>query len=689
MSSMTRLDQGGPLLTRRLPAGVTVAQLLLFAITLFALALHLVNLQAIGDANAYYTAAVKSMLQSWDNFFFAAAEPGGSVSVDKPPLGLWIEAAFALVFGVSGVVVSLPNIIAGVLSVLLVYHLVQKHWGEAAGLIAALALAVTPVFVATNRNNTMDGMLAFTLLLAAWAFVRSAEEGKDRWLYLGTVIVGLGFNIKMLQAFLPLPAFYALYYLGSRNRWYRKLLNLTAATVILLIVSLSWAVIVDLTPADERPFVGSSENNTVMELIIGHNGLSRLLNPRTAGSGAVRGADNQSPDSDLGLPSDTSSGDRQLQPLQGSPPPGRLNRPRAGLADGPYASPARMNPGSTPFSQETGTPGVLRFFSVPLSKQMSWLLPFALISMLVLASSGPHRFPLEPGHQALLLWGGWLSTCLVFFSSVEGIFHAYYAIMLAPPLAALVGGGFTQLWRWADRKARAWGVLAASAALTVAFQIYSASQYGVKTGWELLAVILLLLGLVLALNCRTRSVTPGFVLASLLVIPTLWTLLTVLNESPDVNLPTAYAGSYVRRAPAGAAPLPSGRTLERRPLVEYLEAHTQDMRYLVAVPSSQVGAPLVLQTGRPVLYLGGFNGGDPVIDAVGLEAMVAEGELRFVLLTGESKLERGISEWVTAECSVVPMFSPSQAAPGTQLQPPDGTQRPASGSQTVLYDCGS
>src|SRR3972149_1472544 len=189
-------------LKKKLFLGITPATLCVLAIILLALALHMYNIEAIGDANAYYTAAVQSMLKSWSNFFFAAAEPGGSVTVDKPPLGLWIEAVFAYFLGVSGFSVTLPNILAGVLGIPLLYAMVKKYMGELAGIVAALVMAFTPVFVATNRNNTMDSMLVFFLLLAAWAFIRATETGKLRWVLLGAFIVGPGFNIKLLQAFL-------------------------------------------------------------------------------------------------------------------------------------------------------------------------------------------------------------------------------------------------------------------------------------------------------------------------------------------------------------------------------------------------------------------------------------------------------------------------------------------------------
>jgi len=529
-------------LTRKIALGVTPAHILVAGIMLLSAILHFSNLEAIGDANTYYTAAVESMLGSWSNFFFVAAEPGGSVTVDKPPLGLWIEATFAFVLGVEGWVVSLPNILAGIFSVPLLYYLVKKFMGDLAGIVAALVLVVTPVAVATDRNNTMDGMLVFTLLLAAWAFITATETGKARWLFLGAFIVGLGFNIKMLQAFLPLPAFYALYFFGAKAGWGRKIINIGISGIILLVVSLSWAVVVDLTPADQRPYIGSSDNNTVMELIVGHNGLSRLFsgggNRASAQDGVPPDGDNSQPP--VGAPSDGNLQPQQLQ--QQSPPPQALaacgnlslgdacsftlsngraidngvcinppntdqlacaprdrlpqtgqpqqqNRPQppaGALGDDPNASPDGPpndgNSGGTPFSRETGSPGIARFFVYPLSKQMSWLLPFALISIALTIFAVRIRLPLEPAHKALILWGGWLLTCVVFFSSVEGIFHAYYAIMLAPALGAVVGSGFGQLWWWSPTRMvqpnHRWvdALLVAAAIITIVFQIYTAAH---------------------------------------------------------------------------------------------------------------------------------------------------------------------------------------------------------------------
>ena len=197
--------------------------------------------------------------------------------MDKPPVGLWLQTISAYFLGVNTLGLLMPQILAGLASVVLVYHLVSRKFGEWAGLIAALALAVTPVAVAVDRNNTIDSTMIFTLLLAAWAFIKATESAKMRYLALGAILVGVAFNIKMMAAFLPVPAFFALYFLGAREGLWRKIGKLAVTFALLIAVSFSWAIAVDLTPADQRPYVGSSTDNSEMTLIVGYNGINQLM----------------------------------------------------------------------------------------------------------------------------------------------------------------------------------------------------------------------------------------------------------------------------------------------------------------------------------------------------------------------------------------------------------------------------
>ena len=252
------------------------------AILLLAALLNFFQLCRVGYANSYYAAAVKSMPLSWHNFFFNAFDPGGFVTIDKPPLGFWFQVASAKLFGFSGVSLLLPEALAGVLSVALLYHLVRR-FGARAGLLAALFLALTPVAVADNRNNTIDSILVLFLLLGAWASARrraapaGARAVSLRWLLLCAVFVGLGFNIKMLEAYLVVPAFGAGLSAGRAG----ALAHAAGASGAgdggaagrLALLGRG----VDLTPASQRPWVDSTSTNSELDLAIGYNGLQRLL----------------------------------------------------------------------------------------------------------------------------------------------------------------------------------------------------------------------------------------------------------------------------------------------------------------------------------------------------------------------------------------------------------------------------
>ena len=180
-------------------------------------------------------------------------------------------------FGFTPFSLFFPQALAGVLAVLVLFYLVRRHFGYGAGLLAALALALSPLSVATARNNTIDGTLVLTLLLAAWAIMLAAETGRWRWLLLSAGLVGLGFNVKMMEAYLVVPAFGLLYLLAAPRSFWLRVGQLLVATLVLLALSLSWAIVVDLTPASLRPYVGSSQNNSEISLAFGYNGVDRLL----------------------------------------------------------------------------------------------------------------------------------------------------------------------------------------------------------------------------------------------------------------------------------------------------------------------------------------------------------------------------------------------------------------------------
>ena len=630
----------GGWLEKELYPGVTPARLLLGAILLLGLGLYLVNIDKPWAGNLYYQAALRSMLQSGRNFFFLAAEPGGSVSVDKPPLGLWIQTGFVSLLGMNTIALKLPGILAGTLSLLLLYRLVRRQFGAGAGLLAALVLTLTPAAVAVSRSNILDGMLTFCLLLAAWAFFRTTESGDRGALWLGAFLIGLAFNIKMLQAFLVLPAFFGVYFLGAEKPWLRKSADLFFAFLIILAVSLSWALIVDLTPPDLRPYVGGSADNSALGLITGYNGSARLF-------GGAEGA-------------------RRIAPPRG-------------------------------LVYEIGKAGWKRLFTPPPGNEIGWLLPLALLGTGLAMFSAPVKLPLRSREQrGALLWGGWLLTGLVFFS-LAGFFHAYYLVMLAPPLGAGVGMVFSLLWWDSSRSRRGLIVLVGAAGVVIAYQVYLAGSYRVRDPWVYIAPALFMVG-VLALGLSRRRGSPAVlgqasravILASVLLIPLVWSVLTALEDNSHGGLPSAYQGE---RDPNRLPQLNQPGPVERR-LIEYVKSRAGESAYLIAVPSAQQGALIVLETGRPVLYMGGFNGADPVVDREDLARMVEKGELRFVLYSPRGRgVNPEITEWMEAKCRVLEGFGvPGDLEPGRRdslavPEPGAGQTSPGLVYPPVLYDC--
>jgi len=649
---------------RTLPLGLTWAHITLIGIILLALGLRLVNADVFADGNTYYTAAVKNMLKSPSNFFFATAD-AGNVTVDKPPVALWIQAIFGGLFGVNGFTVTLPSIIAGTLSVVVLYHLVKKGSGTSAGLIAAFTLAVTPISIATDRTNNLDSLLIFTLLLATWGFIRATETGKIKYLLIGATLIGVGFNIKMLQAYLIIPALYAFYFLGSNTKWLQKVVQLVIATAILLAVSFSWATVVQLIPEDQRPYIGGSETNSAFELAIGYNGLQRLL-----GQDFSVGSTDGSQPQPLASSADTTT------------PTGNFNPTQA------------VN--GVMFANEVGNPGIMRLFTQPLSNELSWLLPFGILTIGILIISTKIRLPLRREHQLVMLWGGWLMTCVVFFSISE-FFHAYYLATPAPALAALVGIGMASLWKMSrSHHILAIGLLIGIGGISLILQIITANEYGVPMG----TVLVIIGGLVLwgigwlVMNLRTHKTALSLgafsvLMTALFVIPASWGLATATSDQHSMMLPSAYNGTVTQgdsfRMTSG---LPTGvefpddelantsttdysstttpsdttttseDTTNTIPLIAYLQANAGDEQYIIAVQSSQGGAQIVLETDLGVLFLGGFSGSDPIHDAESIAKLVSEGNLRYILSGGDMGIMMGggsdtITSWVTEYCEVV------------------------------------
>lgn len=669
--------------------------MILTGIALLSAFLNIFNIWNDQYANSYYTAAVTSMLQSWHNFFYASFDPGGYVTVDKPPVAFWVHTVFAYVFGVRGWSVILPQALAGVGSVLLMYVLVKPTFGKTAARLASLITACTPIAVAVSRTNNIDSLLVFTLLLATWMLFRGIRNQKLSWVLGAFAMIGVGFNMKMLQAYMVVPAFYLFYLLAFKSRWKKKLAVLAAATVILAGVSVSWAVVVDMTPEENRPYIGGSQTNSVLELAFGYNGIARLKGMNRGGMGPGAAPDRQQMRQEEGtgpdrqrapqdgydmlnpqqMPQDgnnTTPDRQQVQqavnnmPGQQQMPPDGNNMP-GGFGPESNERQGPMPGGGGPQGQRgggafgTGQAGPLRLFQRELSGQISWLLPFVAFTLVGLLAGMRRRKPLTAKQNETLFWLAWLLPSMVFFS-VAGFFHHYYLIMLAPPIAALAGAGWVELWnQYRDKEGWKRWLLPAGLLATTAFELYVMQPYQkqIGVGWSIgIGAAGIGLSLVLFLAAKREKLMAKAAMAGMLVLlvaPLYWAATPLLYGVND-TLPQAgpRQQGFGQRQGMGGVP-DSGINTK---LLEYVTKNNTGETYLFAVTDSHTAAPYIIETGKAVMAMGGFSGTDSILTVDKLKQMVADRKVKYFLVPSSGFGGRGggseVMEWIRANGTEVP-----------------------------------
>jgi 4-amino-4-deoxy-L-arabinose transferase-like glycosyltransferase len=249
--------------------------LALALITAGAAVLRLIHVGQV-PIDPFYDAAVRSMTLSWHNFFFGAFEPGASVSIDKPPVDLWLQVASVKLLGFNATTLKLPEALAGTASVPLLFMAVRRMWSTPAAFAAALALAVLPVEVITSRSDTMDGVMMALIVLALLLVVRASETGSSAWLLAGAAALGIAFDVKLLESLVALPGLAVLAYLGLPGPRRRRLLQLAAAGAVYVAVALAWLGATLLVPAHDRPYAIGSTNGSAWNAAFVFNGTDRL-----------------------------------------------------------------------------------------------------------------------------------------------------------------------------------------------------------------------------------------------------------------------------------------------------------------------------------------------------------------------------------------------------------------------------
>jgi 4-amino-4-deoxy-L-arabinose transferase-like glycosyltransferase len=629
--------------------------------------LYLWDLGASGWANSFYSAAAQAGSESWKAFFFGSSDAGNSITVDKPPASLWVMAASVRIFGLSTWSILVPQALMGVATTGVVYATVRRRFSAYAGLLAAAVMALTPVATLMFRFNNPDALLTLVMAIAAYAVLRATEAARLRWLVFAGALIGAGFLTKQLQVLLVLPGFALVYLIAAPTGLWRRVRHLLIGGAAMVAAAGWWVAIVQLTPAQYRPYIGGSQNNSILELTLGYNGFGRLTGDEV---GSVTG--------------------------------GRFGAAAGGGATSMW-----------------GATGITRLFTGEVGGQIAWLIPAALILLLAGLWLTRHAPRTNLTRASLLLWGGWLVVTAAVFSFMRGIFHPYYTVALAPAVAGLVGTGVAIAWQ-RRREPVAVVALSGATAITAVWSYvllarspdwYPWLRYAVLLGGLAAAAGLVLIG---RLPRNARLVVAGTAIAAALAGPLAYSLNTaatphtgaIVSAGPAVANAFGpggrafgrFGGPGFQAGPQGgfggqqpgfqAAPQPGfqggpqggfqagpqggfqgfrggqgqgrggagGLLFGSRPsaaLVSLLEQNASDYTWAAATVGSNNAAGYQLASQKPVMAIGGFNGSDPSPTLAQFQQYVSTGRIHYFVsgsgvggANGGSSDAQEISAWV-------------------------------------------
>lgn len=601
--------------------------------------LYLWGLSASGWANEFYAAAVQAGATDWKAFFFGSLDAGNFITVDKPPAALWVMGLSVRIFGFSSWSLLVPQALEGVAAVALLYAAVRRWAGHVPGLVAGAILALTPAAALMFRFDNPDALLVLLMVAAAYAVVRAVEGASTRWLVLAGVAIGFAFLTKMLQGFLVLPAFVLVYLVAAPTTLRRRLVQLLAAAAAVVVSAGWWVAIVELWPASSRPYIGGSTDNSVLDLVLGYNGLARIFGGE-AGSGAAGGG---------------SAG------------------------------------GGVQGSAFGGATGLGRLFSSEMGYEISWLLPAALVALVAGLWLTRGRPRTDRTRAGLLLWGGWLVVTGLVFSYMEGVVHPYYTVALAPAVGGLVAIGGGALWQERHRLT----ARIALALMVVAAAGWSAVLLDGASAMTWLAPVVGALGVMagvglLVVDRRTPRLVAGAALGAALIAGLTGSAASAVTTAasphsgsiPTVGLSSSDGGAggfgggragglTGLGGPGGQAPSADGglgappaggpggtaagtgagttttagagatgdTTGSTSDLTALLSSTTS--RWSAAVVGDQSAAQLELDSGTAVMAIGGWSGSDPAPTLAQFQEYVASGQVTYFLTGGQGRAMGG------------------------------------------------
>jgi 4-amino-4-deoxy-L-arabinose transferase-like glycosyltransferase len=559
--------------------------------------MYLWNITINGMGNQFYAGAAWSGSQNWEALLFGSLDPDNFITVDKPPVSQWVMGLSGRIFGFSSASMLIPQALMAVAAVALlcgtVRRVTRSHY---AGLLAGAALALTPVAALMFRFNNPDAAMVLLMTAAGYATVRALERASTKWILLAGVALGFAFLAKMLEGLMVLPALGLAYLIAAPNPIRKRIAQLLGALVA-LILSSGWYVLVTLLwPASSRPYLAGSTDNNFMNLVLGYNGFGRVLGHNHGGGHGGGNAAGQ-----------------------------------AGQATDPM-----LHTGGHGGFGAGQVRGVARLFTGEFGFEIGWLLPAALVAMVLVIVSRGRAPRTDLMRAAAIVFGGWIIIDGGVLSYMSGTVHPYYCLSIAPAVAGMFATGGYQMW--ATRQT--WLGRLGLAAMLLTTGIWSFVLLHRNSGWfpELRWAVLLLTvasAVLLVLPWHPRAAQRAA--AAALVVG----LIGGLGGS------TAYAFATIGAAHSGGSPTVGpaqasaaghggwGQTRANPRLAAMLSA--TNSAWAAAIDGSSAAAGLELQSGKAVMAIGGFSGSDPTPTLAQFQADVWAGKLTYYIVEQNSR----------------------------------------------------
>jgi 4-amino-4-deoxy-L-arabinose transferase-like glycosyltransferase len=577
------------------------------------------NITINGMANQFYAGATQAGSKNWEALLFGSLDTQNFMMVDKPPVSQWVMGLSGQIFGFSSATMLIPEALMAVATVALLYAAVRRISGPNAALLAGAALAVMPVAALMFRYNNPDAVMVLLMMTAVYCAVRALEHASAKWIALAGVALGFAFLAKMLEGIMVAPAIGLVYLVAAPTSVRKRLLHLVGSLGALL-VSAGWFVLLTLLwPASSRPYIAGSEDDNFMNLVLGYNGFARVLG---------KNHDMFEPNPVIGASAGTS-----------------------------FEASEGHHGGLHGFDQPQG---LTRLFSGEFGYEIGWVLPAALLALvLVLVSRG--RAPrTDMVRAAAILFGGWLLVDGLVLSYMKSMVHPYYSLSFVPAVAGIFAIGVYEMWG----KRESWFGRGGLVAMILGTGVWSWWTLGRNATWLpalrwtiLAAAIIAAAALLLSLTSEARQRFAAVSLAAGLAVALLGAgaySIATIGQPHDGGMPRVGPAEADKQGGGGW-----GQDVDNPRLEAMLRATKTD--WSAAIDRSSAAASLELPTDTAVMAIGGFGGRDPVPTLAQFQQYVAAHRVTYYVAPSSDKKPGGfdgkshtdITAWVAANFTPV------------------------------------